>query len=60
VLHYYYKEGDEVPFCPKCLEKDGKQIHLPEPDNYVTGRARICRVCSEEYSEGPQRPLRRQ
>lgn len=24
----YWKEGDQVPFCPKCYEGDGKKVHL--------------------------------
>ncbi|SVX05453.1 Uncharacterised protein [Klebsiella pneumoniae] len=24
----YWKEGDEVPFCPKCYEGENKKIHL--------------------------------
>ena len=25
----YYAEGDAVPFCPVCYERDNKAIHLP-------------------------------
>ena len=25
----YYADGDKVPFCPTCYEKEGKAIHLP-------------------------------
>lgn len=24
----YWKDGDEVPFCPKCYEGEGKKLHL--------------------------------
>lgn len=26
----YYKEGDEVPFCQKCLDGSKKRIHLQQ------------------------------
>jgi len=50
---YYYKDGDEVPHCPKCWERDGKAISLPAAEDYMSGRARICRVCQFQYGEGP-------
>ena len=25
---YYLKEGDQTPYCPRCLEKDKHPIHL--------------------------------
>ncbi|MEI9480075.1 hypothetical protein V5093_00180 [Enterobacter cancerogenus] len=24
----YWKEGDEIPFCPKCYEGENKKVHL--------------------------------
>jgi hypothetical protein len=53
---YYFKEGDDVPFCPKCWEGDGKAIHLPPLEKYVIGPGRICRVCKHHYTEGPAPP----
>jgi hypothetical protein len=53
---YFYQDGDEVPFCPKCWEKDGKAIHLPPLEDYIVGRGRVCRVCSEQYVEFPAAP----
>lgn len=51
---YYYKEGDEVPHCPKCWEGDGKAISLPAPVPSVDyGSGRRCRVCAFWYTEGP-------
>src|SRR5258706_16411285 len=51
---YYYKDGDEVPHCPRCWENDGKAITLPAPADYAIGRGRICRVCKHQYTEGPR------
>src|ERR1700680_3366392 len=35
--NYYYREGDEVPFCPKCWENEGKPIHLPSAEPWNGG-----------------------
>lgn len=48
---YFYQEGDEVPFCPKCWEGEHKAIHLPNPEDYGISRDRICRVCKHQYTE---------
>jgi hypothetical protein len=53
---YYFKEGDEVPHCPKCWENDGKAITLPAPEDHFSGRGRVCRVCRHRYTEGPPPP----
>jgi ribosomal protein S27AE len=48
---YYFLEGDDVPFCPKCWESSGNAIHLQAPVS-AEGRARReCRVCGETYWE---------
>jgi hypothetical protein len=48
---YYFLEGDDAPFCPKCWESSGNAIHLQAPVS-VDGRARReCRVCRETYWE---------
>ena len=48
---YYFLDGDDVPFCPKCWESCGNAIHLQAPVS-VDGRARReCRVCRETYWE---------
>lgn len=55
--NYFYQEGDEVPFCPVCWEKDGKPVHLTAVMEDTPGyRKRKCRVCTAEYYESkPQR-----
>jgi len=48
---YYFLEGDDVPFCPKCWESSGNAIHLQAPVS-VGGRVRReCRVCKGTYWE---------
>ena len=53
---YYFQDGDDVPFCPKCWESDRKAIHLPGLVDYFGGRGRICRVCKHQYVEIPSAP----
>ena len=55
-MNYYYQDGDDVPFCPKCLENDGKPIHLTAPESRSGGISRFCRVCKETYWEKPTSP----
>lgn len=48
---YYFLEGDDVPFCPKCWESGGNAIHLQAPV-LAGGRVRReCGVCKETYWE---------
>jgi hypothetical protein len=48
---YYFQEGDDVPFCPKCWEIQGHAVHLPEPEPSGPRVRRDCRVCKETYWE---------
>jgi hypothetical protein len=50
-MNYYYRDGNEVPFCPKCWENDKKEIHLPSPVPWNGGSRRDCRVCSETWEQ---------
>jgi hypothetical protein len=46
VNNVYWKKGDSTPFCPKCWEKDGKQIHLTGPhEDEWRGVTYYCTVC---------------
>jgi hypothetical protein len=60
---YYYRDGDEIPFCPGCWENDTKQIHLPDAEPWSGGVRRDCRVCGYTYWEKPSEsgdaPVRR-
>jgi len=46
---YYFLEGDNVPFCPKCWESRGAAIHLQAPVSAGGKTRRECRVCKETY-----------
>ena len=52
-FNYYYQEGDPIPFCPTCWERDRKRIHLPESEPWSGGIRRDCRVCQQTYWEKP-------
>jgi hypothetical protein len=46
---YYFLDGDDVPFCPKCWESRGNAIHLLAPVSAAGRTRRECRVCKETY-----------
>ena len=52
---YYYRDGDDVPFCPRCWENDRKRIHLPAAEPWSGGVRRDCRVCNCTYWERPMK-----
>jgi hypothetical protein len=45
----YWREGDEVPFCPYCYEKSHLLIHLSGPQQRQGGRLLACPECRTEY-----------
>lgn len=49
--NYYFRDGDDVPFCPACWEDGRKVIHLSAPERLDSGIRRQCRVCKETYWE---------
>jgi hypothetical protein len=48
---YYFRDGDDVPFCPACWENQGHVIHLSAPEHFDCGIRRECRACRETYWE---------
>jgi hypothetical protein len=49
---YFYKDGDEEPFCPKCWQQDSKLVYLPATQHSQTyGTYRRCIVCKETFIE---------
>jgi hypothetical protein len=46
---FYYQEGDDVPFCPSCFEKDTLAVHL----FFVFDRSDLtrwdCHVCAQTF-----------
>jgi hypothetical protein len=50
----YFHEGDDIPFCPQCYERDGRALHLAcynrEPSKKVGESIHwVCRSCREDY-----------
>jgi RNA-splicing ligase RtcB len=46
----YWMEGDEVPFCKVCFEKDAKYHHLEyKPRSKHSSEYHFCRICSSYY-----------
>jgi len=47
---FWYLEGDEIPYCPRCWENDIKAIHLiPAPNEAY----KKCPQCKSVF-EGPK------
>jgi len=44
----YYQDGDKIPFCAVCYEKDGRPVHVVMNDG-----AWYCNVCKIFYDGGP-------
>jgi hypothetical protein len=42
---YCWREGDPIPFCPKCFEGDGKAVHLQGADEY-----KRCLQCGSQWN----------
>lgn len=51
--NYYFRDGDDVPFCPACWENGRKAVHLSVPAQLDCGIRRDCRACGETYWEKP-------
>ncbi len=46
---FYYQEGDDVPFCPRCYEKDAQAVHVVlQFDNEERTRWN-CSDCKQAY-----------
>lgn len=48
----YWQEGDEIPFCTVCYEKNGKNHHLTYSPADAFDRAYyLCKVCRNIYHQ---------
>jgi RNA-splicing ligase RtcB len=45
----YWMEGDEVPFCQVCFEKDAKYHHLRSGFNSNRSPIYHCMICNNKY-----------
>lgn len=46
---FYFKSGDDQPFCPLCWEKDKMPIHLIGPYGAAGGTYYKCNHCKTSY-----------
>lgn len=51
---FWYKKGDETPFCPRCWEKDKNDIHLL----VYSGNHFRCPQCNEKFMPGKDPKIR--
>jgi len=42
---FYFQNGDDVPYCPRCWEFDKRAIHLSEPVHVAAGPRYACPQC---------------
>ena len=54
---YYWREGDDVPYCQVCFEKSGIAFHLDAiyTDTDSASRSRFCRSCHSTFYESSER-----
>ena len=45
---FYFQNGDDVPYCPRCWEADKRAIHYPEPFRAVAGPIYTCPQCKHD------------
>ena len=48
----YYQDGDSSPYCPTCLEKDERAVHVVPQGTEGTDEW-TCNVCKNFYETGP-------
>jgi regulator of replication initiation timing len=54
---FYFKDGDDVPFCPQCWEAKQALIHLNGPNHNRDGSEYYyCNNCSKSFGLVPHRP----
>lgn len=46
---FYFQNGDTVPFCPRCYEKDSQAIHLVYEGSDSTRERWDCKECNKMY-----------
>lgn len=46
---FYFADGDSVPYCPKCWEADQKTMHLPPPNEVMSGTRYDCPQCKSMF-----------
>jgi len=47
---FYYQDGDDVPFCPRCYEKDFQALHLVFMGDGDKSTRWDCPGCNKMYT----------
>ena len=48
--NHYWIEGDSVPFCSVCYERDSKLHHLKYiPENRLSSPSYLCKICGNGF-----------
>ena len=50
---FYYQDGDDVPFCPRCYEKETEAVHVISRG--ATDTYWDCPACTRIYTPGGNR-----
>lgn len=46
----YFRDGDDTPFCPFCVERFGRVFHLTGPEDWLEGEYLYrCHTCEKRY-----------
>jgi hypothetical protein len=48
---FYYVEGGQYPFCPRCWEVDKRTVHVFEGTRTLGGQSWHCPECENTYLE---------
>ena len=46
---FYFAEGDPVPYCPRFWEANRKAVHLPPPQQVMSGTRYDCVECEKKF-----------
>lgn len=46
---YYFREGDDIPFCAKCWETNKKALHLTQ--HHQMTAVWFCQTCGAKYPD---------
>ena len=52
-VHYFVREGEEIPYCPACYGTKNHLIPLPAGQNWSGGFRRQCPACKNFFYEKP-------
>jgi len=53
--NYYFRAGDDRPYCQICYDRTGKLVLLPPARELSNGVGRTCLVCTRQFIEQTKR-----